>query len=121
MTTHGVILTHALYWVEDGVHVVRSREFDLIGEGEDRESAIEMLAGNAHDLVIFLGELIRAGDATPYELETFTTLGARWVEMYERHENEMRGRLLPWRRREEAHHGGDWQSGLETSSQLLPA
>lgn len=63
----GVVLSRVIYWVEDGVHVLRSTEFDISASDEDHQAAVEKFVANAEDLAYFYRDL---DDPTVEELET---------------------------------------------------
>jgi hypothetical protein len=120
---YGVVLTRGLYWVDAGNHVFRSVEFDVMGEGEDRDSAFVAFVENLEDLVSDLTETVDADDATRDEVDAFVALSSRFLEAYKRHENEKRPLIevnLP-RRRPRRQHGRSWRSTRTSSSAVLSA
>jgi len=72
------VLTTAEYFVgEDGVHVVRSLEFDVTAHADDLNSAISMFVDNADDYCSHLADLAQSRKATAHELETLGLLVKR--------------------------------------------
>lgn len=73
----GVTASEGLHWLEDGVHVIRSSEFDLMGQGDELHVAVRDLVGQAFDLFAYLTAEIEQGDATDHELRMAAVLGSR--------------------------------------------
>jgi hypothetical protein len=49
----GVTVSEGLHWVEDGVHIIRSSEFDLMGQGDDLDEAVaDFSRSGARSLVV---------------------------------------------------------------------
>jgi hypothetical protein len=111
----------AEHWVEDGVHVVRSPEFDIIAGDEDFERAVDQFAEKAEELWGYLSEL---EGPTENEQETLVALASRFHRIYrelERREEKRRRRLISvaFPRRG---HVRDWRpSTPRRSSQPSPA
>jgi hypothetical protein len=78
-----VPLTEAVRWVDDGVCVVRSLEFDVTGEGQNWPVALEAMLEHTRDYWGFLAELVAEGKATEREQRIEAMLGSRLVEAYE--------------------------------------
>src|SRR5689334_2277890 len=74
-TRHGISLCEIECWVDDGVHVIRAVDFDMIAMDEDLDKALEIFVKDTFSLVNSLGELLRAGKATEGERELFIRLG----------------------------------------------
>jgi hypothetical protein len=66
-----------MHWLEDDAHVIRSSEFELIGEGDDLDEAVRNFVGHALDLLAYLNEEIERGEATDHEVRVAGVLGAR--------------------------------------------
>jgi hypothetical protein len=78
----GVTLSEGMHWLEDGAHVIRSTEFELIGEGDDLDEAVRNFVGHALDLLAFLNDEIERGEATEHEVRVAGVLGARLGQAY---------------------------------------
>jgi hypothetical protein len=87
---HGVRLSSAVHWVEDGEHIIRSTEFDLIASGPTLDDAVNAFVDNAEDHVRFIGDLVRQERATEHEVEVASTLMQRFLTAYEHMEDELR-------------------------------
>lgn len=80
---HRVPISSVEHWVEDGVNVFRSAEFDCTGEADDVVAAVHAFIENAEDLFRFLDDLHDAGRATEDETRLLIKLSRRFFEMYE--------------------------------------
>lgn len=69
LTFYGVEVFPALYWVEDGDHVFRSTEFDLLAADRDQYVAIQKFIEMAEDLAGYYSDLTKAGRATEAEAD----------------------------------------------------
>jgi hypothetical protein len=78
----GVTVSEGMHWLEDGVHVIRSSEFDLMGQGDDLDEAVGDFIGRALDLLWYLNGEIERGEATDYEIRLAGVLGARLAQAY---------------------------------------
>ena len=78
----GITLSEGMHWLEDGAHVIRSSEFELIGEGDDLDEAVRNFVGHALDLLTYLNEEIERGEATDHEVRVAGVLGARLGQAY---------------------------------------
>jgi hypothetical protein len=85
----GVNISEGLHWLEDGVHVIRSSEFDLMGQGDDLDEAVDSFVGQALDLLWYFNEEIERGEATDHEIRLAGVLGGRLAQAY-RHVSEER-------------------------------
>ena len=118
VTTAGIVLSEAAHWIEEGAHVIRSSEFELIGEGDDLEEAVRDFVGHALDLVDYLKTEIERGEATEREVRVAGLLGARLGQAYrqvaaEQEELErQRDRFIAisWRRRHKRQRLNAWLS-----------
>lgn len=79
----GITLSEGTHWLEDGAHVIRSSEFELMGEGEDLDDAVRDFIGHALDLVSYLTAEIERGEATDHEIRVAGVLGARLAQAYQ--------------------------------------
>lgn len=84
----GVVLSEVAYWVEDGDHVFRSTEFDLIAGDPDRDAAIGKFVDYARDLVGLYTDL-DIEEVTPAELEIAMTLVSRLNAAYQQVTDEL--------------------------------
>jgi hypothetical protein len=125
ISAFGICLSEAEHWVEDGIHVIRSTEFDLVAGDPDFRRAVEMFGEKAEDLWWFLSEL---DTITDNENETFLVLAPRFMQVFkelERRESERRRQVISIsfaRFRSRGDHFRDWQplSTPETFSQPSP-
>lgn len=76
-----VELSRAERWTEDGLHVIRSTEFDCIAEHPDADQVVTVFVDNLSDLGVCISELEQTGEATE---------GERWTLML------LLGRFAPW-------------------------
>lgn len=116
----GVVLSRVIHYVEDGMHVFRSTEFDIAAADEDRRTAVVKFVENAQDLVAFYRDL---DDRTNDELHTAFTLMSRFNEVdritREREEHAVLSKLRHRSRRRPG--GGGHPSSRRRSSRLSPA
>ena len=70
-------------WIEDGVHIIRSTEFELLGQGDSVGEAVEDFIGHAVDYHMYLARLVQENDATEHEARVLGELSRRFVEAYE--------------------------------------
>lgn len=99
VTAFDKTISLAEHWLEGGVHVLRSVEFDVIAGDEDFQAAIDQFAEKAEDLWIYLSKQERL---TENENETFMLLADRFLEIYkllEQREVERREEQQRQRRR----------------------
>jgi hypothetical protein len=88
------IVSFAEHWEEDGVHVLRSLDFDVIAGDPDFDRAVDQFVEKAEDLWSYLSGL---ETITENENETFLTLAPRFLEIYkelERREARRRERVV---------------------------
>jgi len=84
-----VVFSKAEYFVDpEGVHVIRSLEFDVSAHADDVEAAGQMFVDNADDYCSYLADLAQSGKATPRELETLGLLVKRLRKLRERERQE---------------------------------
>ncbi len=87
-------VSDAAHWEEDGVHVLRSLDFDVTAGDPDFDRAIDQFVEKAEDLWIYLSEL---ETITENENETFLKLAPRFLAIYrelERREASRRRRVI---------------------------
>ena len=82
MVAAGITLSEGMHWLEGGAHVIRSSEFELIGEGDDLGEAVRNFVGHALDLLAYLNDEIERGEATDHEVRVAGVLGARLGQAY---------------------------------------
>jgi hypothetical protein len=88
------IVSFAEHWEEDGVHVIRSLDFDVVAGDEDFHKAIDQFVEKAEDLWSYLSGLETISEN---ENETFLTLAPRFLKIYkelERREANRRQRVV---------------------------
>jgi hypothetical protein len=83
-----VVISEVEHWVEDGLHVFRSTEFDLIAEHEAEFGAVVVFLESAEDLLLHLSDLILEKKATDHEVETAALLLRRFMRMAQASERE---------------------------------
>jgi hypothetical protein len=76
----GVILSAVAYWREDGVHVFRSTEYDVIAADEDRDTAARTFIEKSEDYAEFLSD--SDGDPTEDDIAIATMIVHRLLEGY---------------------------------------
>jgi len=82
-----VVLSDAEHYIDpDGVHVIRSLEFDVNAYDEDFETAVEMFVDNAEHYCSYLAYRAREQRAKPHELEMLGSLFERVLAI--RHERQ---------------------------------
>jgi hypothetical protein len=116
-----VELSTVEHWVEDGLHVFRSTEFDCIAEGKDLASAVVTFIESAEDLFRLLDDLLDAGRATDDETRTLVKLSRRFFEVSEAMEQEEARRALISLRRRLRRPQWQPQTTRDSSSELLHA
>lgn len=121
VTALDIVISAAEHWIEDGVHVLRSTEFDVTAGDPDFRTAIEVFGQKTEDLWAYLGEL---DGLTENENETFLVLAPRFREVLqelERREQVRRRKIVSVTLRRRRDHLRDWQpSTRRTSSKPLP-
>lgn len=124
ISAYGVVVSEAFFWVEDGIYVIQSSEFDLIGEGDTLEDAVTMFAKNLTGLHNYLADLVSAGDATQDESRIFAMLSKRHLEICKARDREIErtSRLSLFVHGVPPHDLGTFQpSTPKHSEHLLPA
>ena len=116
----GVALSAADRWFEDGQHVIRSLEFDLVAEDPDPSRVVDVFVESAQDLGVALLELGARGEATEHETETLALLSQRLFTAAQFLEREQDRRRIQIRLRLRGHHSGQWrqQTRPATSTKL---
>jgi len=85
-----VVLSEAEHYIDpDGVHVIRSLEFDVNAYDEDFETAVGMFVDNAEDYCSYLANLAREQTARPHELEMLGSLYERVMAIRNEREREL--------------------------------
>lgn len=113
----GVATFPAEHWLEeDGTHVLRSLEFDVIAGGATLEEAMAAFHDKARDLWVHLGEL---EEVTEGENELFVAVARRWHAVFaelqrreaERIQMERRRRLINFQfKRARERHFQHWRT-----------
>ncbi len=89
-----ITVSFAEHWVEDGIHVLRSMDFDVIAGAADFQSAIDQFVEKAEDLWSYLSNLETISDN---ENEMFLKMAPRFLDIYkelERREKSRRERVI---------------------------
>jgi hypothetical protein len=122
---HGVRIATAAHWVEDGEHVLRSLEFDLIVGAPSLEEAVSKFLESAEDIADHLSEL-GEDRITHDEVEVALALYHRFsdaykagVAYYRRHSVRLAIRRILGR--QSNGRGGYHPSSQPSSSQPQPA
>ena len=90
----GHIISFAEHWEEDGVHVLRSLDFDVIAGDANFQKAVDQFVEKAEDLWSYLSGLETISEN---ENEMFLKLAPRFLEIYkefERREARRRERVI---------------------------
>jgi hypothetical protein len=113
------IVSFAEHWEEDGIHVLRSLDFDVIAGDADFQKAIDQFVEKAEDLWSFLSKLEIISDN---ENEMFLKLAPRFLEIYkelERREASRRERVVSVNfgrlRQRGEHHLRNWRPSIPAS------
>jgi hypothetical protein len=116
--SHGIVLTAAQRWIEDDIHVIRSLEFDVWGEGPSLKDAEKDFGDCFRAFYFHLVELASEGSATEDELQLKTLLTKRLSDVIAIHDRELQRKLdWPWRRGRQ--HSSGWRPSTQVSSQLV--
>ena len=124
MLVGGIALSTASRWYEDGLHVIRSLEFDLMAEDPDPAHVVDVFVENAQDLAMTLVDLQTRGEATEHETETLAVLSQRFFEAAQSMERARARRRIQIRLRQRGHHhSGQWRQQIRptTSTKLSHA
>lgn len=119
-----VVISTVDHWVADGLHVFRSREFDVIAEHEDEFEAVRVFVESAADFAYHLADLISERQATEHEIETATVLVPRFMRLWEDSDRALREaqrRILNLPRHGSPRAQWHRRSTQSSSSQPLPA
>jgi hypothetical protein len=90
---HGVPIAKAAHWIEDGDHVLRGLEFDLIVGAPSLEEAVVKFLESAEDFADHLSELGEER-VTHDEVETVLALYHRFTDAYKAGESYYRRHIL---------------------------
>lgn len=88
------IVSSAERWEEDGVHVIRSLDFDVIAGDPDFQKAVDQFVEKAEDLWSYLSSLETISEN---ENEMFLKMAPRFLDIYkelERREKARRERVI---------------------------
>jgi hypothetical protein len=85
-------LTEADYFVDNGDHVVRSREFDVIAGGASFEEALRAFSNKLLDFAIYLGELEQRAENEETMFHVLAPRVMRITRAFERYEEQQRRR-----------------------------
>jgi hypothetical protein len=89
----GHLVSEAEHWEENGVHVLRSVEFDVTAGDPDFQKAVDQLVEKTEDLWSYLSGL---ETITENENELFLKLAPRFLEIYKELERREQGRRDRW-------------------------
>jgi len=112
---YGIELCAIEHWVEDGLHVIRAADFDLIALDEDHDKAACKFVEEVFSLVGALHELVMHGEPTPSERELWVLLATPILEAGNRDQEaaeQKRARRLidfPRFRRPRGDHSPAWR------------
>ncbi|HWD86136.1 MAG TPA: hypothetical protein VG321_10320 [Solirubrobacteraceae bacterium] len=120
-TAGGVVVAKAERWFEDGVHVIRSTEFDLIAEDEDAEKVIEVFVDNAVDLAIALNELQADGKITEDESRVLNLLSQRFFEAARASERARHRHRIQIQLRNRGNRSGHWRRQAQRANSTTPS
>jgi hypothetical protein len=81
------------HWIEDGMHVFRSMEFDCIAMNEHMGKVLEAFIDTAEDVYRFLDDLVDAERATQDEIKTLAMLSRRFYDVYSAQAQALRRRI----------------------------
>jgi hypothetical protein len=85
-----VALSRAEYFIDpDGVHVIRSLDFDVKAYADDKNAAVAMFVDNAEDYCSYLVDLARKGKANARELQALGLLFDRVMAVRREREREL--------------------------------
>jgi hypothetical protein len=125
VVVENVPISQAEAWLEDGVYVIRSTEFDLLAEDEDFDEALSLFIDRAADYATALSELISSHEATEDEERLAGILSRRLIAAFmaaeERSRQEQRRRGLFQRRGPRNGHWRHRETQAGSSTHLSPA
>jgi hypothetical protein len=118
-----VPISQVEHWVEDGLHVFRSTEFDCMATDEDLCKTVEAFIETAEDLYRFYDDLVDAERATPDEVRTLAVLSRRFYDVYSAQAKALRGHKRRVLMRPRDFHDLTWQRQTthHSSSPPVPA
>lgn len=115
---YGQLVSEAERWVEDGVQIIRSTEFDVTAGDPDFKAAVMMFGEKAEDLFWYLSE---QDSLTDGENETFLTLAPRFMGIFqelERREAARQRWFISFKSRSDDRRGWETVSTPGHSSQM---
>lgn len=121
LTNLGVTLTRGAYWTDEGNHIFSSTEFDVMAEGDTRDTAFDAFVENLLEHCSQLAELLTTGQATAHEQQEFGILSERFLEVMRRHDSEHEPAIALNFLRRRQHPRRSWRSLHENSSAVLNA
>jgi hypothetical protein len=116
LTPQGVTLALAERWYEDGLHVIRSTEFDLIAEHEDPATVVDIFVDNLVDYALGLSELQVSGDITEHEQQTLALIAPRFYEAARQTDLENRRRRVRVHLRQRDQRTGHWRQQTQRAN-----
>lgn len=125
---YGIQLCAVEHWLEDGLHVIRAADFDLMAVDEDHAQAVHKFVEEAYSLEAALRDLIERKEATLPEADLYIRLAGPILDAARRELDAVKGREsriidFPRLRRRRGDHSGGWRqvSGHAKSNQLSTA
>ena len=94
LTMFDVDLSEADYFVADGDHVIRSREFDVIAGGASFAEALDAFGAKLLDFAIYLGDLEHLAENEESMFHILAPRVMRITRAFERYEEEQKRRRL---------------------------
>ncbi len=114
----GVAIASVYHWIDDGLHVFRSSEFDLIAAAENEQEAVNQFVDNLEDRLELIANLDE-DEVTEDEAQLFRQVTERFFEAWRILEERERRRVISIRvgsRRKRSR--GNWRrrSGRESET-----
>ena len=114
----GVAIASVYHWIDEGLHVFRSAEFDLIAAAEDEQEAVNQFVDSLEDRLELIANLDE-DEVTEDEAQLFRQVTERFFEAWRILEERERRRVISIRvgsRRKRSR--GNWRrrSGRESET-----
>ena len=123
-----IVLAEFEQWFDDGVHVFRAVDFDVIAMHEDVGCAFDQFVSEIHALCFALFDLEREGAITEGEVELLVKLAEPLVELHRREVDEAKRRerrlieiSFPRLRRRGHHSPRDWSRRSSQEKSAAPS
>lgn len=119
LSPQGVLLAVAERWFEDGLHVIRSTELDLIAEDPNPKAVVDVFVDNLLD---YLGGLAELGDeVTEHEKQIGAIFAPRLFEAARQSEIANRRPRVQVRLRQREQRTGHWRRQTRRASSKTPS